>query len=57
MGFDFLGYPITTTGLAPATQTQRNIVQRIAQLYEQGADIKPHWPIGSALVALAGQAA
>jgi hypothetical protein len=48
-GFDFLGYHITTTGLAPATQSQRNFVQRIAQLFEQGADINrigqyvAHW--------------
>jgi hypothetical protein len=48
-GFDFLGYHITTTGLAPATQSQRNFVQHIAQLYEQGADINrigqyiAHW--------------
>ena len=37
-GFDFLGYHLTPTNIAPARQTLQNFVQRIARLYEQGAD-------------------
>jgi len=37
-GFDFLGYHQTPTDIAPARQTLQNFVQRIARLYEQGAD-------------------
>jgi len=37
-GFDFLGYHLTPTDIAPARQTLQNFVQRIARLYEQGAD-------------------
>ena len=37
-GFDFLGYHLTPAGLAPARQTLQNFLQRIARLYEQGAD-------------------
>ena len=38
-GFDFLGYHLTPADLAPATQTIQNFLQRIARLYEQGADM------------------
>ncbi len=38
-GFDFLGYHLTPAGLAPAAQTLQNFLQRIARLYEQGADM------------------
>jgi len=38
-GFDFLGYHLTPTTLAPAAKTIQNCVQRIAQLYEQGAGL------------------
>ena len=37
-GFDFLGYHLTLDGIRPAAQTLHNCLQRIAQLYEQGAD-------------------
>ena len=38
-GFDFLGYCLTPAGLVPAARTILNCFQRIARLYEQGADL------------------
>ena len=38
-GFDFLGYQITSAGLAGvARRTAEKFVERITQLYEQGVD-------------------
>ena len=37
-GFDFLGYSFEPKGLSIAPKTLANFLDRIAQLYEQGAD-------------------
>ena len=37
-GFDFLGYSFEPKGLSLAPKTLANFLDRIAQLYEQGAD-------------------
>ena len=37
-GFDFLGYPIAPEKLSIAANTILNFINRICQLYEQGAD-------------------
>ncbi len=37
-GFDFLGYRFLPTGITVAAKTIGNFVERICQLYEQGAD-------------------
>ena len=37
-GFDFLGYSFEPQGLSIAPQTRINFLERIAQLYEQGAE-------------------
>jgi RNA-directed DNA polymerase len=38
-GFDFLGYHFEPEGLSVADQTIERFKERIARLYEQGADI------------------
>ena len=38
-GFDFLGYYFEPKGLSLAPKTLANFLDRIAQLYEQGADV------------------
>ena len=38
-GFDFLGYAFTPAGLDVAPRTIERCVQRVSQLYEQGADM------------------
>jgi len=38
-GFDFLGYAFTPAGLDVAPRTIERCVQRMSQLYEQGADL------------------
>jgi len=38
-GFDFLGYGFTPAGLDAAPQTIEKCVERVSQLYEQGADM------------------
>ncbi len=37
-GFDFLGYPFTPSGLAVAAKTIERFAERVARLYDQGAD-------------------
>ena len=37
-GFDFLGYSFEPKGLSIAPKTLANFLERIAQLYEQGAE-------------------
>ena len=39
-GFDFLGYSFEPKGLSLAPKTLANFLKRIAQLYEQGADVR-----------------
>ena len=39
-GFDFLGYSFEPKGLSIAPKTLANFLERIAQLYEQGATVK-----------------
>ena len=39
-GFDFLGYSFEPKGLSIAPKTLANFLDRIAQLYEQGADVR-----------------
>jgi len=39
-GFDFLGYSFEPKGLPIAPKTLANFLERIAQLYEQGADVR-----------------
>ena len=39
-GFDFLGYCFEPKGLLIAPKTLANFLERIAQLYEQGADVR-----------------
>jgi len=39
-GFDFLGYSFEPKGLSIAPKTLANFLDRIAQLYEQGATVK-----------------
>ena len=39
-GFDFLGYSFEPKGLSLAPKTLANFLDRITQLYEQGADVK-----------------
>ena len=39
-GFDFLGYSFEPKGLSIAPKTLANFLERITQLYEQGADGK-----------------
>ena len=39
-GFDFLGYSFEPKGLSIAPKTLANFLERIAQLYEQGADVR-----------------
>jgi len=37
-GFDFLGYRFSSSGLSPAPRTIKRFEERMARLYEQGAD-------------------
>ena len=37
-GFDFLGYSLEAKGLSVAPKTLANFLDRMTQLYEQGAD-------------------
>ena len=39
-GFDFLGYSFEPKGLSIAPKTLANFLDRITQLYEQGADVR-----------------
>jgi hypothetical protein len=39
-GFDFLGYRFSSAGLSPAPQTIQRFAERMARLYEQGADAR-----------------
>jgi hypothetical protein len=39
-GFDFLGYCFEPKGLSIGPKTLANFLERIAQLYEQGADVR-----------------
>ena len=39
-GFDFLGYNFEPKGLSIAPKTLANFLDRITQLYEQGADVR-----------------
>jgi hypothetical protein len=39
-GFDFLGYSFEPKGLSIAPQTLANFLERITQLYEQGATVR-----------------
>ena len=39
-GFDLLGYSFEPKGLSIAPKTLANFLERITQLYEQGADVK-----------------
>ena len=39
-GFDFLGYSFEPKGLSIAPKTLANFLERITQLYEQGADVR-----------------
>jgi hypothetical protein len=39
-GFDFLGYSFEPKGLSIAPKTLANFFERIAQLYEQGPDVR-----------------
>ena len=39
-GFDFLGYSFEPKGLSIAPETLANFLERVAQLFEQGADGK-----------------
>ena len=39
-GFDFLGYSFEPKGLSLAPKTLANFLDRITQLYEQGADVR-----------------
>ncbi len=39
-GFDFLGYCFEPKGLLIAPKTLAKFLKRIAQLYEQGADVR-----------------
>jgi len=38
-GFDFLGYVFSPTGLEVASRAVEHCVERVAQLYERGADL------------------
>ena len=39
-GFDFLGYSFEPKGLSIAPKTLANFLERITQLYEQGATVR-----------------
>ena len=39
-GFDFLGYILEPKWLSIAPKTLANFLERVAQLYEQGADVR-----------------
>ena len=39
-GFDFLGYSFVPKGLSIAPKTLANFLERMTQLYEQGADYR-----------------
>jgi RNA-directed DNA polymerase len=39
-GFDFLGYSFEPKGLSIDPKTLANFIDRIAQLYEQGAEVR-----------------
>jgi len=39
-GFDFLGYSFEPKGLSIAPKTLANFLDRMTQLYEQGADVR-----------------